>query len=219
MSNEIVTKVLQLLDEHYPQHVCFLDYNKPYELLLATILSAQCTDVQVNRVTEKLFVKYTSLEDFAGANLVEMEEDVRTTGFFHNKAKSIILTARALLECHAGELPSDIGNLTKLPGVGRKTANLVRGHIFGIPSIVVDTHVGRVSRRLGFTKHTDPKRVEYDLMEVLPESHWIRYNTQIIALGREICGARKPSCDACFLAEQCATRHLHIRESEEDQDE
>jgi len=204
MSSEQVANVLQLLDEHYPQHVCFLDYEKPYELLLATILSAQCTDAQVNRVTEKLFAKYKSLEDFAKADLAEMEQDVRTTGFYRNKAKNIILTARALLEHHNGELPSDIESLLKLPGVGRKTANLVLGHIFNIPGIVVDTHVGRVSRRLGFTKHTDPERAEYDLMEILPEEHWIRYNTQIITLGREICRARGASCESCFLNEECA---------------
>jgi len=207
MISEKVTKVLQLLDEHYPQDVCFLNYEKPYELLLATILSAQCTDAQVNRVTEKLFVKYKTLKDFAEADVAEMEQDVRTTGFFRNKAKNIILTARALLERHGGELPSDIKSLTKLYGVGRKTANLVRGHIFHIPSIVVDTHVGRVSRRLGFTEHTSPERVEYDLMEILPETHWIRYNTQVIALGREICRARGPSCESCFLNEVCAMRH------------
>ena len=204
MINEKVTKVLQLLDEHYPQDVCFLNYEKPYELLLATILSAQCTDAQVNRVTEKLFVKYKTLKDFAEADIAEMEQDVRTTGFFRNKAKNIILTARALLERHGGELPSDIKSLTKLYGVGRKTANLVRGHIFNIPSIVVDTHVGRVSRRLGFTNHTDPERVEYDLMKILPESHWIRYNTQIIAHGREVCRARAPSCGTCILNRECA---------------
>jgi len=200
-----VEKVLRLLDEHYPQHVCFLDYEKPYELLLATILSAQCTDAQVNRVTEKLFVKYKTLESFAEADFEEMEKDVRTTGFFRNKAKNIILTARALLERHNGELPPDIPSLTKLPGVGRKTANLVRGHIFNIPSIVVDTHVGRVSRRLGFTKHTDPERAEYDLMGILPESHWIRYNTQIITHGRQICRARGPCCETCFLNGECFT--------------
>lgn len=205
MNIETVIIVLQLLDEHYPQDVCFLNYEKPYELLLATILSAQCTDAQVNRVTEKLFVKYKTLEDFAQANIVEMEQDVRTTGFFRTKAKNIIFTARALLERHSGKLPSDIESLTKLPGVGRKTANLVRGHIFNIPSIVVDTHVGRVSRRLGFTNNNDPERVEYDLMEILPESSWIKYNTQIITLGREICRARRPSCESCFLNGACAT--------------
>ena len=203
MRDEKVMNVLQLLDGHYPQDICYLNYEKPYELLLATILSAQCTDAQVNRVTEKLFEKYRTLKDFAEADIVEMEQDVRTTGFFRNKAKNIIHTAQTLLLQHNGELPSDIENLIKLPGVGRKTANLVRGHIFNIPSIVVDTHVGRVSRRLGFTKHTSPERVEYDLMEILPESSWIKYNTQVIAFGREICCARAPSCGSCFLKLEC----------------
>ena len=203
MITDRVKIILQLLDSHYPQQICFLDYEKPYELLLATILSAQCTDAQVNRVTEKLFVKYKTLDDFAGADILEMEQDVRTTGFYRNKAKNIILTSRALLERHGGELPPDMESLIKLPGVGRKTANLVRGHIFAIPSIVVDTHVGRVSRRLGLTMHTDPERVEYELMEVLPKDHWIRYNQQVITLGREICRARGPRCGACFLNKEC----------------
>lgn len=204
MDTEKVNAVLELLDKRYPwDDKCYLHYDKDYELLIATILSAQCTDAQVNRVTESLFVKYKTLEDFAAAELSEMEKDVKTTGFYHNKAKNVILTAQALLERHGGVMPSDIESLTKLPGVGRKTANLVRSHIFHIPSIVVDTHVGRISRRLGFTAQTDPEHVEYDLMKILPEDHWISYNQQVIAFGREICRARGPKCDGCFLNEHC----------------
>ena len=203
---ERVKAILVALDMQYPyEDKCYLNYEKPYELLFATILSAQCTDDRVNIVTAQLFQKYPSLEAFASANLAEMEQDVKPTGFFRNKAKSLVFCARALLEHHGGQLPSDIEELTKLPGVGRKTANVVRCHIFNLPSVVVDTHVKRISGRLGLTKNTDPVKIEFDLMKILPKTHWIRYNHQIIAFGREICKAPRAKCEICFMTELCPT--------------
>jgi len=201
---ERVKAVLAALDTKYPyEDKCYLNYEKPYELLFATILSAQCTDDRVNIVTAQLFQKYPTLEAFASASLSEMEQDVKPTGFFRNKAKSLVFCAQALLTEHDGELPSDIDTLTKLPGVGRKTANVVRCHIFGLPSVVVDTHVKRISARLGFTKNNDPVKIEFDLMKLLPKDHWIRYNHQIIAFGREICKAPRAKCDTCFMPHLC----------------
>lgn len=200
-----VKKILQLLDEHYPENTkCYLNYDTPWQLLIATILSAQCTDDRVNLVTKDLFKKYTSLSDFANADIKELEQDIHSIGFYRNKAKNIILSARQLLEKYNGQLPADIEKLTQLPGVGRKTANVILGNIFNIPSIVVDTHVKRVSNRLGLTTNTDPVKIEFDLMKILPKSHWIRYNTQIIAHGRKICTARNPKCQACFIQPYCS---------------
>ena len=201
---ERVKKILDELDEHYSvQKKCWLDYETPWQLLIATILSAQCTDARVNIVTKDLFVKYPGLEAFAKADLKELEQDIHSTGFYHNKAKNIITCANQLLERHGGEIPSDIDELTKLAGVGRKTANVIRGNIYGIPSIVVDTHVGRISRKLHLTASEDPVRVEHDLERVLPEDHWILWNIQIIAHGRSICTARSPKCRDCFLSPYC----------------
>lgn len=200
-----VKKILELLDEHYPENTkCYLNYNTPWQLLIATILSAQCTDDRVNLVTKDLFKKHTSLWDFARADQKELEEDIRSTGFYRNKAKNIILCARQLIEKYNGEIPDDIDKLTQLAGVGRKTANVILGNIFNIPSIVVDTHVKRVSYRLGLTANTDPTKVEFDLMKIIPKSHWIRYNTQIIAHGRKICTARKAKCENCFIQPYCS---------------
>ncbi|HOQ17525.1 MAG TPA: endonuclease III [Defluviitaleaceae bacterium] len=197
-------KILALLDEYYPKDIkCYLNYETPWQLLIATILSAQCTDDRVNMVTKDLFKKYPSLLDFAEADLEELEQDIKSTGFYRNKAKNIILCAQKLLEKYKGEVPKNIDELTQLAGVGRKTANVILGNIYGIPSIVVDTHVKRVSYRLGLTKFTDPTKIEFDLMKILPEEHWIRYNTQIIAHGRAICTARNPKCEKCFLLPYC----------------
>jgi endonuclease-3 len=202
-----VSEILKLLNQHYPHYGrCFLDYTEDWQLLVATILSAQCTDARVNMVTKRLFKKYKSLFDFATADISELENDVKSTGFYHNKAKNIILCARRLLEEYDGKLPSDIDELTSLAGVGRKTANVVRGHIFSIPSIVVDTHVKRVSHRLGLTDTLDPEKAEFQLMKILPEDSWIRYNQQVISLGREICTARKANCIECFLHGICGVK-------------
>jgi len=199
-----VKKILELVDEHYSvQKKCWLEYTDAWELLVATILSAQCTDARVNMVTPGLFAKYPDMEAFARADLKELEQDIHSTGFYHNKAKNIILTANKLLADFGGEVPSDIGSLTSLPGVGRKTANVIRGNIYDIPSIVVDTHVGRISRKLGLTKNEDPEKVEHDLERVIPEDHWILWNIQIIEHGRKVCIARRPKCGECFLAPYC----------------
>ena len=197
-------KILEALDAQYGrEYVCYLDHENAWQLLIATILSAQCTDERVNIVTKDLFQKYTSLEAFASAELAELEQDIRSTGFYHNKAKNIISCARTLVTEYGGEVPSDLEALTSLAGVGRKTANVIRGNIFHEPSIVVDTHVKRISKKLGFTKEDDPVKIEFDLMEVLPKDHWILFNIHIITLGRTICTARAPKCEACFLREYC----------------
>ena len=197
-------EILDLLDKQYgTEYVCYLNHENPGQLLIATILSAQCTDARVNIVTKDLFVKYPDMEAFAKADLAELEQDIKPTGFYHNKAKNIIGCAKAICEKHGGQVPETLEELTALPGVGRKTANVIRGNIYHDPSIVVDTHVKRISRRLGLTAETDPEKVEYDLMKVLPKDHWILYNIQIITLGRSICTARNPACSSCFLREVC----------------
>ena len=201
---ERVNKILALLDEEYgTDYRYFLEYKTPWQLLFATILSAQCTDARVNIVTKDLFKKYPDLEAFANADLKEMEQDVKATGFYHNKATNLIGCAKELLSRFDGEVPSDIESLTSLPGVGRKTANVIRGNIYDIPSIVVDTHVKRISKKLGITKETDPEKIEYDLMKKLPKDHWILWNIDIITLGRTICVARRPECEKCFLKDVC----------------
>ncbi len=201
---ERITKILEQLDEHYSvQKKCWLDYDNAWQLLFATILSAQCTDARVNLVTKDLYVKYPNVEAFAKADLKELEQDIHSTGFYHNKAKNLIACANQLLDEYDGQVPSDIDQLTKLAGVGRKTANVIRGNIYDIPSIVVDTHVGRISRKLGLTKSEDPAKVEKDLEKCLPKDHWILWNIQIIAHGRSICTARSPKCEECFLAPYC----------------
>ena len=193
-------EILDRLDKEYgTEYVCYLNHENAWQLLIAVILSAQCTDARVNIVTKDLFQKYDSLEKFANANLEELEQDIKSTGFYHNKAKNIIACAKRLVYEFHGEVPSTIEELTSLAGVGRKTANVIRGNIYNEPSIVVDTHVKRISRRLGFTKETDPEKIEYELMKVLPKDHWILYNIQIITFGRNICFARSPKCEECFL--------------------
>jgi len=201
---ERVAEVLKRLDTQYgTEYRCYLDHENPWQLLVATILSAQCTDARVNIVTKDLFVKYPDVEAFASADLKELEQDIHATGFYHNKAKNIIACARRVLTEFGGEVPSSLEDLTSLAGVGRKTANVIRGNIYNEPSIVVDTHVKRISNKLGFTKEQDPEKIEFDLMEVLPKDHWILYNIHIITLGRTICTARSPKCTECFLADVC----------------
>lgn len=197
-------EILRRLDETYgTEYRCYLNHDNAWQLLIAVILSAQCTDARVNIVTADLFKKYDSLEKFANANVEEMEQDIHSIGFYHNKARNIILCARKLITEFGGEVPRSLEELTSLPGVGRKTANVIRGNIYNEPSVVVDTHVKRISRRLGFTKEEDPVKIEYDLMKVLPENHWILYNIHIITLGRTICTARAPKCSECFLSDLC----------------
>ena len=197
-------EILALLDEVYTrEYKCYLNHENAEQLLIATMLSAQCTDARVNIVTKDLFQKYLDMEAFARADLQELEQDIRPTGFYHNKARNIIGCARKLVEEYGGKVPRDLDALVSLPGVGRKTANVIRGNIFHEPSVVVDTHVKRISRKLGLTKEEDPVKIEYDLMKELPEDHWILYNIQIITFGRQICFARNPKCEECFLTRYC----------------
>lgn len=201
---EHIQTILTILDDNYPKEViCYLNHRTPFELLIATILSAQCTDERVNMVTPSLFEKYPTVHDFAEASLEDMETAIKSTGFYKNKAKNIIACAKALVNEHHGEVPSDLDELVKLAGVGRKTANVIRGNIFKIPSIVVDTHVKRISIRWGLTLKEDPVQIEMDLMKKLPKEHWIRYNTQVIAHGRAICTARNPKCRECMFITSC----------------
>ena len=199
-----VLKVLEALDREYgTEYICYLNHETPWQLLIAVILSAQCTDARVNMVTPDLFKKYDSPQSFAHADLKELEKDIHSLGFYHMKAKNIISCCKDLVEKFGGEVPSTIEELTSLAGVGRKTANVIRGNIYNEPSIVVDTHVKRISRKLGFAKAEDPEKIEFELMKVLPKEHWILWNIHIITLGRTICVARSPKCGECFLRELC----------------
>ncbi len=197
-------EILDILDEEFgTDYKCYLNYETPWQLLAATMLSAQCTDARVNMVTETLFQKYDSVEKLAFADLEELEQDIRPTGFYHTKARNLISCMRDLLEKYGGEVPRSLEELTSLAGVGRKTANVIRGNIYHDPSVVVDTHVKRISRRLGLTKNEEPEKIEQDLMKELPKDHWILYNIQIITFGRSICTARSPKCEQCRLQKYC----------------
>lgn len=196
--------ILDLLDERYgTDYRCSLDHENAWQLLIATILSAQCTDARVNVVTAGLFKKYPDIQAFADADLKELEKDIHSTGFYHNKAKNIIACCKDLVEKFDSQVPRSLEELTSLAGVGRKTANVIRGNIYNDPSIVVDTHVKRISKKLGLTREDDPVKVERDLMKALPKEHWILWNIQLITLGREICKAPTPKCGECFLQEYC----------------
>ena len=197
-------QILDILDEQYgTEYRCYLNYETPWQLLIATMLSAQCTDARVNIVTESLFKKYPSAFAFANADLKELEQDIKPTGFYHNKAKNIISCMKDIMDKYGGEVPKSLEELTSLAGVGRKTANVIRGNIYHEPSVVVDTHVKRISNRLGLTKNQAPEKIEQDLMKELPKDHWILYNIQIITFGRTICTARSPRCEECFLQKYC----------------
>ena len=196
-------KVLELLAERYPDLETHLMAESPWELLVATVLAAQCTDKRVNQVTPELFRRWPDPAALAQATIPELEEVIHSVGFYHSKAKNIIACCKMLAEVYHGEVPRTIEELTLLPGVGRKTANVIRGNIFEDPSIVVDTHVKRISKRLGFTDADDPAKVEQDLMKILPRENWIRYNIQIIYLGRTICKAPTPRCEECYLKDIC----------------
>ena len=203
--------IIERLNEEYGTFTePTLDYGEPHELLIATMLSAQCTDERVNMVTKDLFKKYRSVADFADADLRELEKDIHSVGFYHAKATHIIEACRKLHEVYEDKVPSDIDDLTGLSGVGRKTANVVRTHIFHIPSVVVDTHVKRISRKLGLTKEEDPVKIEFDLMKKLPEEQWSAINLQLITLGRSICTARNPKCEQCFLKDLCPSSGSRI---------
>jgi endonuclease-3 len=187
----------------YPDAHCALDFTNAFELLCATILSAQCTDKRVNLVTPSLFARYPDAPALAAAQPEELEELIRSTGFFRSKAKSLIGMATGLVERHGGDVPADMEALTALPGVGRKTANVILGNAFGVPGITVDTHVGRLSRRLGLTAHDDPVKVEFDLMAIVPEADWTMFSHRLIFHGRRVCAARTPDCGGCAMSRFC----------------
>lgn len=196
-------RVLDALAELYPDAHCALDYQSPLQLLIATILSAQCTDVRVNLVTPALFARFRTVADFANADPEELEQLIASTGFFRNKAKNIIASCQTILDRHNGEVPRTLDELVQLPGVGRKTANVILGNAFGVPGITVDTHVGRLSRRLGLTEHEDPVKVEFELMAVVPEADWTMFSHRLIFHGRQVCFARKPDCPGCAMNRVC----------------
>jgi len=207
-----IEQILSRLDAHYPQAETALTHSGPLQLLVATILSAQCTDARVNLVTPALFLKYPNARAFARARLSDLEGMIRTTGFFRSKARNIRACCRLLMERHEGTVPASLDELVKLPGVGRKTANVVLGNAFGIPGITVDTHVGRVSRRLGLSRQQDPVKVEFDLMGIVPRPRWSTFSLQLILHGRQVCAARRPRCEECFLRDLCPFPARVVRE-------
>jgi len=206
-----VAAILPKLDEAYPTATCELKHENAFQLLISTILSAQCTDVRVNQVTETLYKKYPNAEAFAHANPSELEQEIRPTGFFRNKTKSIMGASKGIIDNFGGQVPRSMEEILTLPGVARKTANVVLGTAYGIASgVVVDTHVMRLSRRLDLTKHEDPKKIEQDLMRVIPEEKWITFSHQLIWHGRRVCVARKPRCIDCNLESLCYSKDKTI---------
>ena len=203
MKKGAVKAIIAELNRLYPEAGCSLTYTDPLQLMIATQLAAQCTDARVNIVTQSLYKKYVTVHDFANADLHELEQDIKSTGFYHNKAKNIINACKMIISDFDGKVPSNMEDLLKLPGVGRKTANLVLGDIFGIPGVVVDTHAGRISNRIGLTSNKDPEKIEYDLMKVIPREHWTNFCHQMVYHGRAVCNARKPDCEACTIREFC----------------
>jgi endonuclease-3 len=198
-----VPLLLTELDRLYPDPKCELNFTSPFQLLVATILSAQCTDVMVNKVTPALFKRFPTPQDFATAPIEDIETLIKPTGFFRAKAKSIQNCSKTLIDKHDGRVPDSLDELVMLAGVGRKTANVVLGDAFGIPGITVDTHVGRLSRRLGLTKLEDPVKVEFELQKLIPQKSWTRFSHQLILHGRRVCPSRKPRCPECALAPYC----------------
>ncbi len=198
-----VNEIIKILSKEIPDSRIALNFFNPLELLIATILSAQCTDVKVNQVTADLFKKYRSAKDYAQSNLTQLEEEIRPTGFYRNKAKSIQKCCQELLKRFEGDVPRTLEELITLPGVGRKTANVILGNTFGIPGIVVDTHVSRVSQRIGLTKNDDPVKIEFDLMEIVPKEEWTHFSNLLVWHGRRTCVARRPLCETCPIRKWC----------------
>ena len=196
-------RIARLLAEAYPDAHCALHHDGPLQLLIATILSAQCTDARVNMVTPALFARYPDARAFAEAKPRELEKMIHSTGFFRNKARNIVACCQKLVEKHGGQVPATMEELVPLPGIGRKTANVILGNAFDTPGITVDTHVGRLSRRMGLTQATDPEKVEADLMELTPKKEWTMFSHRMIFHGRQVCQARKPNCEGCALAAVC----------------
>ena len=201
-------RMYRALHERYPYAHCELDFENPLQLLVATVLSAQCTDERVNKVTPALFARYRTAADYASADREELEALIMPTGFFRAKTNSLIGIGSALVERHGGEVPAKQKDLVALPGIGRKTANVVLGHAFGIPGITVDTHVGRLSRRFGFTTADDPVKVESDLAELVPRKDWTIMSDRLIFHGRRVCHSRRPACGACGVANLCPSYGL-----------
>jgi len=200
---EKIGPILKLLDEHYRDAHVTLDFTNPLELLVATVLSAQCTDVRVNQVTPAIFQKYPTTAHYADADLGDLEQAIYPTGFYRQKAKSLKALCRALVDRFEGRVPASLDDLVKLPGIGRKTANVILGNAFDIPGIVVDTHMSRVSQRLGLTRQQDPIKIEFDLMPLVPRERWVKFSHQMIWHGRRVCTARKPDCPHCPLLPDC----------------
>lgn len=198
-----VKEIIKTLSREIPDSRIALKFSSPLELLIATILSAQCTDVKVNQVTETLFKKYRTAKDYLKVNIEELEEDIRPTGFYHNKAKAIQKCCQELVSRFGGDVPKTMEELVTLPGVGRKTANVILGNAFGIPGIPVDTHVHRVSQRIGLTQKDDPMKIEFDLMEVVPKEEWTHFSNLLIWHGRRTCMAKKPLCEQCSIRKWC----------------
>lgn len=201
--NKKMENIRKIFNEIYDDATCTLEYSKPYELLIATQLAAQCTDARVNIVMKELVKKYKSVEDYANADINELMDDIHSTGFFRNKSKNIIATCKMLISDFGGEVPNNMDDLLKLPGVGRKTANLILGDVFGKPAIVVDTHAGRLSRRIGLTKHTDPYKVELDLKKIVEPDYQCVFCHQLVYHGREYCKSQRPNCEKCPITHLC----------------
>ncbi len=200
--------IISIFRKEYPSSKCHLNFRNPLELLVATILSAQCTDERVNQVTKELFKKYKTAKDYAKADQKRLEDDIRSTGFFRNKAKAIIGCCNALFERYGGEVPSSMEELTQLNGVGRKTANVVLGNIFGIPGIIVDTHVKRLAGRLGLSEESDPDKIEADLMNIVLKGEWTYFSNTLSDHGRAVCHTRKPLCLKCKINHLCPSAEL-----------
>jgi endonuclease-3 len=196
-------RIVRLLARMYPDARCALDYENPLQLLIATILSAQCTDARVNMVTPGLFARYPNAKAFATADMRELETAIQSTGFFRNKARNIQECCKQLVGQHNGQVPRTLEELVRLPGIGRKTANVILGTAYEVPGITVDTHLGRLSRRMGLTTHTDPEKIERDLMALIPKKEWTMFSHRMIYHGRQVCFARKPNCAGCALAKVC----------------
>jgi endonuclease-3 len=203
-----VGEIISVFREEYPDSKCHLSFTNPLELLVGSILSAQCTDERVNQVTEGLFKKYTTARDYASADLKELENDIRSTGFFRNKARAIVNCCKAISEKYGGKVPASMEKLTELDGVGRKTANVVLGNYFGIPGVIVDTHVRRLTERLGLSSQSNPDKIEADLMGIVPKPDWTYFSNALSDHGRKVCKARKPLCKICRVNHLCPSAEL-----------
>jgi len=198
-----VIEIIKVFDKLYSDADCTLDYKDPLQLLISTQLAAQCTDARVNIVSQSLYKKYKNVYDFANADLSELEQDIKSTGFYRNKARNIKQTCKMIIEKFEGKVPDNLEDLLTLPGVGRKTANLVLGDVYGIPGIVIDTHAKRLSNRIGLSRNEDPTKIEFDLMKIVPKEYWSKFCHQLVYHGRAVCRARKPECENCAIIDYC----------------